>query len=145
MSRNTAVAAVVIVVVILAGWYFMRPKGTTAPEVTQPAPDPTASESASPQASPSATMTEKVITISSTGFSPKSITIKAGESITWTNNDSSNHTVNSAPHPAHTDYPLLNLGVIKNGESKSLAFPKAGTYKYHDHLNPSLFGSVTVE
>lgn len=145
MSRNTAVAAIVVIVLVLAGWFFLRPKGTTTPEVSQPTPTSTASESASPQASPSATMTEKVVTISSTGFSPKSITIKAGESITWANSDSANHTVNSSPHPVHTDYPPLNLGVIKPGESKSLSFPKAGTYKYHDHLNPSLFGSVTVE
>lgn len=145
MSRNAIVAAVVIVVVVLAGWYFMRPKGTTTSEVTQPAPDPAASESASPQASPSAAMTEKVITISSSGFSPKAITIKVGDSLIWKNTDSENHTVNSAPHPAHTAYPSLNLNLIKPGEEKSLTFPTAGTYKYHDHLNPSLFGSVTVE
>jgi len=53
--------------------------------------------------------------------------------------------VNSALHPTHLEYPPLNLGVIKPGESKSLTFPEAGTYKYHDHLNPSLFGSVTVQ
>lgn len=144
MSRNTAVAAVIIVL-ILAGWYLLRPKGAVAPESLQPTPASTASESATPQASPSAAMTEKAVTISSTGFSPKNITVKTGESITWTNSDNADHTVNSSPHPTHTDYPPLNLGVIKSGESKSLAFPKAGTYKYHDHLNPSLFGSITVE
>ncbi len=145
MSRNTVIAVVMVIVLVIFGWYLLRPKGTTTPEVSEPTPTSTASKSASPQASSSAAMTEKVVTISSTGFSPKSITIKAGESVTWTNSDSANHTVNSSPHPAHTDYPLLNLGVIKNGESKSLSFPKAGTFKYHDHLNPSLFGSVTVE
>ena len=142
MSKNTVIAGVVIVVLILAGWYLMRPKGTTTPEVSQSTP-PAATESAN--ASPSAMMAEKKVTISSTGFLPKSITIKAGESVTWTNNDSANHTVNSDPHPTHTLYPFLNLGLIKPGAEKSVTVSETGSYTYHDHLNPSLTGSITVE
>lgn len=142
MSKNAGLAVVGILILVIVGWFLTRPKSATAPEVSK-TPAFTASESA--QSSPSATVALNSVTISKEGFSPKSITIKVGESVTWTNSDSVSHTVNSAPHPAHTDYPSLNLGVIKDGESKSLAFPKAGTYKYHDHLNPSLFGSITVE
>lgn len=141
MSKNVVIAAVVIIVLILAGWYFTRPKSTT-PEVSQPAP--TASQSAS--ASPSAVTTAKnMVSITANGYAPNSLTIKAGESVTWTNNDSADHTVNSDPHPTHTLYPFLNLGVIKPGDSKSATFEKVGTYTYHDHLNPSNKGTVTVE
>lgn len=136
------IVAAVIVVLVIGGWFITRPKQTIAPEVTQ-TPIPTVSEST--QASPSANMSKNLVTISSTGFAPKAITIKVGDSVTWKNADSENHTVNSAPHPAHTAYPPLNLGLIKPGEEQSLAFPTAGTYKYHDHLNPSLSGSITVE
>ena len=145
MSKNVVIAAVVIVVLVIGGWFLTRPKPAAAPEVSQPTPAPTASESISPSASPSANMGKNLVTISSSGFSPKAITIKVGDSVTWKNADSENHTVNSAPHPVHTAYPQLNLGLIKPGEEKSLEFKAAGTYKYHDHLNPSLTGSITVE
>ncbi len=143
MSKNAVIAGAVIVVLVIAGWFLTRSKPAVTPEVSQPAP--TASESATPLASPSATVAQNSVTISGAGFSPAGITIKAGESVTWKNTDSENHTVNSAPHPIHTTYPPLNLNLIKPGEEKSLTFPTAGTYKYHDHLNPSLTGSVTVE
>lgn len=142
MSKNVVIVAAVIVVLAVGGWFLTRPKQTIAPEVTQ-TPTPTVSESG--QASPSAVMTQSLVTISGAGFLPKSITIKAGESVNWKNTDSENHIVNSAPHPTHTAYPPLNLGLIKPGEEKSLVFKAAGTYKYHDHLNPSLTGSITVE
>lgn len=146
MSRNVILAAVVVVVVvILAGWFLMRPKQVATPipaRVSTPAPV----VSATPSATEGAVVAGKnVVRISSTGFLPKDTTIKAGESVTWANDDTVDHTVNSAQHPTHLIYPALNLGVVKPGGSKSLTFPEAGIYRYHDHLNPSLFGSVTVQ
>lgn len=144
MSRNTAVAVIVVLILVAGGYLLMRPQTTTNPTPdAKSTPAPTASS-----ATEGAMMEEKeenMVTISSSGFSPKDITIKAGEAVTWTNSDSADHAVNSAPHPTHTIYPSLNLNTIKSGEKKSLTFPDAGTYKYHDHLNPTLFGSVTVE
>ncbi len=145
MSKNVWIAAAVVVVLVIAGWFLTRPKPAAAPEVSQPTPAPTTAQSISPSASPSANTSKNLVTISSSGFAPKAITIKVCGSVTWKNADSENHTVNSAPHPTHTAYPPLNLGLIKPGEEKFLAFPTAGTYKYHDHLNPSLTGSITVE
>lgn len=90
------------------------------------------------------TIPQSSITYSSAGFEPSTITINAGDTVTWTNQSGSDVSVNSAPHPTHTDYPPLNIGVIVNGASASLAFPTAGTYKFHNHLNPSHYGSITV-
>lgn len=147
MSRNVVITGVVIIVLVLAGWYFVVAKKSSTPQVpaavTQ-TPAPTRSPVSS--ASEGAMMTEKnVVKITSVGFSPKSVTIKAGEPVTWMNNDSDDHTVNSDKHPTHILYPFLNLGLIKPGEKKSVTISKTGTSTYHDHLNPSLAGSVTVE
>lgn len=80
------------------------------------------------------------------GFTPETVTIKVGDSVTWVNSDLKNHTVNSDPHPSHTAYPSLNtIGLLKPGEKKSLVFPTKGTYGYHDHLNPSHTGTIIVE
>jgi len=51
----------------------------------------------------------------------------------------------SDPHPVHTDYPPLNLGTFFDGASLSLKFPTAGTYVYHNHLNPSERGTIVVK
>lgn len=144
MSRNAILAIIAVLVVIVGGWILMRPKQTAMPEPVQQVQTPVSTGSA--VATDGAKMTEEsLITITQAGFSPKDITISQGTTVTWMNSDTADHAVNSAPHPTHTIYPLLNLGTIKPEEKKSLIFPKAGTYKYHDHLNPSLFGSVTVQ
>lgn len=79
------------------------------------------------------------------GYIPQRLTIKAGDKVTWTNKSGAVATVNSAPHPAHTDYAPLNLGQIEDGASVSLVFDNTGTYRYHNHLNSTQFGSITVE
>ncbi len=90
-------------------------------------------------------VSQTTISASSSGFQPGSLTIKTGDTVTWNNQSGVAISVNSAPHPAHTDYPPLNIGLIENGASASLTFPTAGTYKYHNHLNPSQYGSITVQ
>lgn len=97
---------------------------------------------------PSAVMTpqkQNTITLTSAGFSPGTLTIKAGDTVTWVNKSGTDATINSSPHPVHTDYPPLNLGAFPNGGILTLAFPKAGIYKYHNHLNPSEVGNIVVQ
>lgn len=146
MSRNLVIGVVVVLVLVAAGWYLTRSKQSPS-ETPQATQTPPSTESASPQAASEGAMMKQVnmVKITASGFSLKDITIKVGDTVTWHNTDTENHNVNSAPHPTHTAYPLLNLGVIKPGGQKSLSFPTPGTYKYHDHLNPSLTGSVTVQ
>lgn len=137
MSKNILVAVSLVLVVIIAGWYFLQ--GQKSYNTTTPSP---VQESAS---SSSAEVKKNTVTITNNGFSPQNITIKVGESVNWINIDSESHTVNSSAHPAHSDYLPLNIGVIVSGESKSLVFPDKGVFKYHDHLNSSLAGMVIVE
>lgn len=139
------VVIVIIVVILLLGWWLVQSRQSSQETQTPSVIVPQESIAPLESASPSATMSKTAVTISNSGYSPKDITIKPGESVTWTNSDSAVHTVNSAIHPTHQVYPPLNLGNLAPGTSKSLTFPEAGTYKYHDHLNPTLFGSVTVE
>ncbi len=88
---------------------------------------------------------ESNVTVTSSGFEPKTITIKAGTRVVWTNKSGTEVTVNSAVHPTHLLFPFLNLGNFANGSNVSVVFEKSGTYKYHNHLNPSQTGTVIVE
>lgn len=88
---------------------------------------------------------EATITLTQKGWSPATLTVKAGQVVTWVNNSGQDATVNSDPHPTHTNYPPLNLGNFSDGQALSLDFPKAGTYGYHNHLDPSQTGTIIVQ
>lgn len=145
-AKNAAIVVLVLAILLAGGWWFLNNRQTLAPS---PSPTQTPTLSQVNESTTSTGLEESAsgsqVSISATGFSQKDIKIKAGEKVTWTNQDSAMHNVSSAVHPTHQVYPPLNLGNISAGESKSLIFPDKGIYKYHDHLNPSLFGSVTVE
>jgi len=80
------------------------------------------------------------------GFSPASVTINKGDTVKFTNNDSSPHWPASNPHPSHTDYPGFDaLKPIPPNQSYSFQFERLGKFGFHDHLDPSLGGSITVE
>ncbi|MFC1662921.1 plastocyanin/azurin family copper-binding protein [Patescibacteria group bacterium] len=89
------------------------------------------------------------VAITGLGFSPQSITVLAGSTVTWLNNDSVLHHVAPDDHPSHTKYvdtwPDTGAGRIAGGEAYSFTFTTAGTYTYHDHLHPTLIGTVIVE
>lgn len=91
-------------------------------------------------------MEEEVsVSVTNSGFDSKSVKVGVGEKVVWLNETQATANVSSAPHPTHEDYPPLNLGNFEPGESVELVFNEVGTYKYHDHLNPSRFGTVVVE
>lgn len=137
MSRNVWIV-IAVIVLGLAGWFFLQFTNT---QTEMSSVDNSATTSASPE-----TAKKNVVVISSAGFFPKEITVKSGEAVSWKNEDSVVHTVNSDPHPTHTIYqPMNQVGKIQAGEEKSFTFDVPGTYKYHDHLNPSLTGIVTVQ
>lgn len=137
---------VILVSAFLLSACSLYPSGTqdsaVPPTSTQPVISPEVSGTLSPSTEP---LSSTTVSISESGFEPASVTINAGETIIWNNADTATHTVNSDPHPIHTTYPPLNLGPISPGTSKSLSFPTPGTYTYHDHLNPSLKGTVIVQ
>ena len=143
------VALVVLLAAFIGVYYFTNGgyKGSTT--TNSPTPTTVGETTASPsaeEASPSAEeVTEAIVMISSSGFSPKSVKIKIGGKVLFVNGDSADHQVMSNPHPTHTGYAKLNVGVIKPNDMQTAEFDTAGTFGYHDHLNPSLTGEVVVE
>lgn len=92
------------------------------------------------------TITEAVIKVTNDGFAPQSVVIKKGGEVTWINESDGSAWVASAFHPTHLEYPGLDeLAGMAKGKSWSFTFDKVGIWRYHDHLNPSRFGTVTVE
>ena len=89
------------------------------------------------------------ITITSSGVSPKDITVAVGSRVTFVNNDNQPHDMNSDPHPEHTDCPPLNgLFVVPGASATSQNLNTARTCRYHDHNQPSntaLQGTIRIQ
>jgi plastocyanin len=80
----------------------------------------------------------KGINIYSSGFSPKSVTITEGDTVTWVNRDNGDHQV------------LASKGefvspILHRGNRYSFTFRAAGTYRYSDELHPKLTGTIVVK
>jgi plastocyanin len=83
-------------------------------------------------------VTTTTITLTSSGASPRDITVAVGSRVTFVNNDSQPHDMDSNPHPDHTDCPPLNVGFIAaGGQGITLNLNTARTCGYHDHNQPS--------
>jgi plastocyanin len=83
------------------------------------------------------------ITIGANGaVSPTQVTVAVGQSVTFVNNSSSSHDMESDPHPAHTDCPsIANVGLLQPGASKTtFGFANTGSCGYHDHNNSDSSG-----
>jgi len=70
-------------------------------------------------------------------FTPSSITIKEGTTITWTNKDAVDHIVTS-------DDGLFNSGTLGSGKTYSYKFSAAGTYLYHCSIHPMMTAKIIV-
>ena len=78
------------------------------------------------------------ITIANGRVTPNEVTINAGQSVTFTNNDGRVRNISSDPHPVHTDCPAINaVGNMNNGQTKlTNALTTARTCGFHDHDDP---------
>lgn len=146
MNKNLTVFIIILIVAVGGIWYF----NSNSNSAIAPSPVPEAGSLPTPPVTPPTTppaMTEHTVTYTDSGFSPSTITINAGESITFINNSSDQMSVASNPHPAHTIYPEFDQ--YKTSQQGALeftfAFTKVGTWKYHNHLNPGDGGTVIVK
>jgi plastocyanin len=78
------------------------------------------------------------VSIRDNGFSPKHVTVTAGDTVRWTNNGQQNHQVVSTTG-------AFASPVLRPGQSYSFRFTGAGSHTYRDALNPTRTGTVTVK
>jgi plastocyanin len=71
-------------------------------------------------------------------FWPMSLTVKAGESVTWKNLDGEPHTVTSVDG-------LFRSGALDQNESFTFKFDKPGTYKYLCSIHPRMMAAIIVQ
>jgi plastocyanin len=72
-------------------------------------------------------------------FNPAEVTIAAGDTVTWTNNDSVGHDVTGDAFESG------EAGGLGQGDTFEHTFEEAGTFDYVCTVHPGMEGTVTVE
>jgi plastocyanin len=77
--------------------------------------------------------------IMNVAFSPNAITINAGDSVTWTNNES-----DGTPHTVTADDQSWDSGIMSPGGSYTVTFSAPGDFTFHCNVHLSMTGVVHV-
>jgi plastocyanin len=77
------------------------------------------------------------VTMGDLFFSPASVTIAVGDTVTW-------HNSGQAPHNATADDGSFNTPTLNNGQSASHTFSQAGTFSYICTIHPQMKGTIRV-
>jgi plastocyanin len=91
---------------------------------------------------PTTPVATTTITISNNTVSPQRITVSPGTRVTFVNNDTRTHEMNSDPHPTHGECPAIDdVGFLSPGQSKQTGnLTVARTCGFHDHNQPDTAG-----
>jgi LPXTG-motif cell wall-anchored protein len=120
-------------------------KGTPAapPTTTSPAPNPQQQPPAPPAEPPPADPSPPVAVAAAPGsvsivdfdFNPGTITVNAGDTVTWTNTGDVGHSATGSG---------FDTGILSKGERGSHTFSSAGTFSYQCTPHPFMKGKVVV-
>jgi plastocyanin len=122
-NQITALSTLLVLVAIIAGCASTNGMGTAQPTPALPSG-----------------MTN-VVAIKDFAFSPSTLTIKAGDTVSWVNQGSAPHTVVS-----DSGSPVkFQSAELQTGASYSFTFSKPGTYPYYCSVHPSMTATIVVE
>jgi plastocyanin len=79
------------------------------------------------------------VAIDDFSFSPNTLTLSAGATVTWINRDKVPHVVSSA------DNQFTKSTVLKTGESFSHTFVTKGTHSYFCSIHPRMTGKIVIK
>ena len=124
MKRIAIMSAVLVLSTLAAGQYVNAPRRTmfgneNAAKTTAAAPAQT-------------------ITIDNFMFSPMTMTIPAGTTVTWTNKDDIPHTVVETSQK-------FKSKALDTDDSFSYTFTQPGTYEYFCSMHPKMTAKIVVE
>lgn len=140
--NKALVVVVIFAVVLLGGFMLMNSQRTSVQTTNEDAmmedKDNTVAEEGDGAIMEEEATEKAEVTIENYAFSPKTIKVKVGGTVTWTNND-------SVAHTATGDSDEFDTGLISQGQSKSVTFDEAGTFTYHCTPHPNMKATVVVE
>ena len=159
MNTKTAWIIIIVVLLVAVGAYAFSTNRAVAPAGTQDEIATTSVPVVQEEEDGGPAFT--VITLTDSGFSPATVTVRAGETVRFVNQSSRGMWVGSDDHPTHTEYDGTTTrehcadGAATNGtfdqcasvaagDSWDYTFERAGTFGYHNHVGASDTGTVIV-
>jgi plastocyanin len=130
---------IVLTVLVLSGMIGAISCGTSSPSTT-PTPDVkgTQVKPTEPGAAPGPDFKPAAVVIENYAYSPATLTVSVGTTVTWTNQDTVKHTVT-------TQTQLFDSGLLAKDESFSYTFNQKGDFDYYCRPHPYMKGKVSVE
>jgi LPXTG-motif cell wall-anchored protein len=99
--------------------------------------DATSAPTRPPPVKPAVASGGPLVTIADFSFRAPTITVRVGQTVTWTNRGPSSHTATAGDGSFDT-------GVLRKGASASHRFARAGTFAYQCKIHPFMKGTVRV-
>lgn len=149
-----ALIPILILIALGGAWYVL----------TRPSVPVTSTEGTVATSSESGTASSTALTIAYTdnGFSPATLTVPSGSTVTFMNLSSQQMDIASNPHPTHQEYdgttrathcasgyagsaPFDECAPAAPGESWTFTFTKAGSWGFHNHYGAEDEGTVIVQ
>jgi plastocyanin len=139
-TRRTIIAAALLAAAAcVAGCGSSSSGSGSAASSPSPATSPSAATSPTPTSSGGTALSgTRAVAIQNFAFTPKIMTVARGTTITWTNKDSTAHTVTSTSN-------VFDSGHLNPGKTFSFTFAKAGTYAYMCTIHPFMTATVIVQ
>ena len=78
------------------------------------------------------------VSIDNFDFSPMTLSVPVGGTVSWTNNDDIPHTVRAVDGSFHSK-------ALDTGDSFSFTFAKPGVYSYFCSIHPKMLGKIVVK
>jgi len=84
------------------------------------------------------------VTIADFSFQPSTVTIAVGDSVRWTNNGPSAHTVTSGNPGDANAGSLFDSGTLNKGDTFTFQFTTADDYVYFCKIHPTMMNNAHV-
>ena len=130
MAKNLTILGLVLALLtlIVALQYFGAPDAKETPETPSELPPGS-----------------HAVVFTDDGFTPKTLTIKKGETIVFSNKTGTLFWPASNLHPSHLMYADFDpKEPVAANATWSFTFDQVGEWEYHDHLAPYHTGVITV-
>lgn len=97
------------------------------------------------KACPKINATDQTVVMKEDAFEPATLTTQKCTKVIFKNQDKVSRWPASNLHPTHGIYPEFDpQQPIEVGQDWSFVFDKLGSWRYHDHLSPSIRGTISV-
>ena len=127
------ISALIVIIVVAVGLALVVGHKKTTDTTTK-------SSTPAATTTPAASSSSNTVDIKGFAFSPKSITVKRGTTVTWTNKDSAAHTVTFDDASMSS----ASSGTMAQGDTFSHKFDATGTFAYHCAIHTSMTATVVV-